>query len=183
MTYLEKFRSSKANAALQKVLRVIQFLSPVISLGLFASRIAKIVRLGTQITHSNGAVLGILAAAVAYTLLAMILQFVVKHGGPKIFRWLMMLLDLLFVGAFIAVAVLTRPHGGSSGPCRNQNRYLAAAVRRAGQDCNLPWGVFILSIISTFLHFLTALFHEVKDRRHEHQEKMRNANGGNKNGY
>lgn len=88
MTYLEKFRSSKLNASLQRFLRVLQFLSPVISLALFASRLAKIYRLQHRLSHSNGAVAGILAAAILYTLAAMILQFLLKHGGPKILRWL-----------------------------------------------------------------------------------------------
>ncbi|OQO14658.1 hypothetical protein B0A48_00039 [Cryoendolithus antarcticus] len=101
MGFLTSFRSSRANSALQKFLRVIEFLSPVVSLGRFASRVAKIVRLGQQATTtSNKAVLGILGAAVLYTLIAMILQFTVKHGGPKILRWLMMLLDVLFIIAF-----------------------------------------------------------------------------------
>jgi len=52
------------------------------------------------------------------------------------------------MGAFIAVAYLTRPHGGSSGPCRNTNRYEAAVIPK-NQNCNLPWGTFILAIVST----------------------------------
>jgi len=147
MTYLGKFRGSAANRWLQRVLRVIQFLSPVVSLGLFSARIAKISRLVNQgITTSNGAVEGILAAAVAYTLSVMLLSFCLKQGGPKILRWLIMVLDLLFMGAFIAVAVLTRPNGGSSGPCR-KSRFQPLIPK--GQNCNLPWGTFILSIIST----------------------------------
>jgi uncharacterized membrane protein YeaQ/YmgE (transglycosylase-associated protein family) len=152
MTYLSKFRASTANSLLQKLLRILSFLSPVISLGLFASRCAKIVQIGRQaLTTSNRAVLGILGAAVLYTLFAMIIQFVVKHGGPKFLRWIMMLLDLAFIGAFIAVAVLTRPKGGSSGPCndRDNTGLGPAAPLLRGQNCDLPWGTFILSIVST----------------------------------
>ena len=55
-----------------------------------------------------------------------------------------MVLDMLFVGAFIAVAVETRPNGGPSGPC-------VAAVRQMqrNSDCQLPLGTFILAILST----------------------------------
>ncbi|KAK3074222.1 hypothetical protein LTR53_003509 [Teratosphaeriaceae sp. CCFEE 6253] len=199
MGFLESFRSSGLNRIFQRLLRVFQFLSSVISLGLFSSRVAKIARLSQRISRSNGAVEGILSAAVAYTLLVMLLTFILKNGGPRILRWLLMLLDLLygepdtlrqnftdstilsrFVGGFIAVAVLTRPNGGSSGPCRNTGR-LQNAVIPNGQNCNLPWGTFILAIISTILHFLTALFHEIKDRRHERQEKE--ARDGFASGY
>ncbi|TKA70345.1 hypothetical protein B0A55_07418 [Friedmanniomyces simplex] len=160
-----------------RILRVFQFLSPVISLGLFSSRLSKIARLSQRISKSNGAVEGILAAAVAYTLAVMLLTFLLKHGGPKPLRWLLMLMDLLFMGAFIAVAYLTRPHGGSSGLCHNTNRYEAALIPK-GQNCSLPWGTFILAIVSTLLHFLTALFHEVKDRKHS-----RDAHNNYGNGY
>nr|OQO29525.1 hypothetical protein B0A51_02617 [Rachicladosporium sp. CCFEE 5018] len=180
MGFLTSFRSSRANSALQKFLRVIEFLSPVVSLGPFASRVAKIVRLGQQATTtSNKAVLGILGAAVLYTLIAMILQFTVKHGGPKILRWLMMLLDVLFIIAFIVVAVLTRPGGssGSSGPCRTSK---LAPVIPKNLNCNLPYGTFILSILSTFLHLITAAFHEVKDHRRnnrlKHDQEMKFTN-------
>ena len=97
MGFLDSFRSSRLNHWLQRILRVLQFLSPVISLGLFSSRLAKIARLSQRITKSNGAVEGILAAAVIYTLMVMFLTFFIKHGGPRIMRWLLMLMDLLYV--------------------------------------------------------------------------------------
>lgn len=150
MTYLEKFRSSKANSMLQRILRVFQFLSPVISLGLFASRLAKIARLQHRLSASNGAVAGILAAAIVYTFFVALLTFCLKHGGPKPLRWLLILGDLLFMGAFIGVAYLTRPHGGSSGPCTN-SKYGAqyGKLIPKHQNCSLPWGTFLLAIIST----------------------------------
>lgn len=137
----------RANHTLQKLWRVLQFLSATISLGLFSARLAKIVRLINRATTSNGAVEGILAAAVAYTLISMLLKFVLKQGGPKILRWIWIIFDLLFVGGFIAVAVLTRPNGGgSSGPC---HRVRGIRIEPPGTNCNLPWGTFILAIIST----------------------------------
>ena len=58
--------------------------------------------------------------------------------------------DLLFVGAFIVVAVLTSPkRGGSSAPC-NATRYTAINTKiPSSVNCNLPWGTFILAILST----------------------------------
>ena len=82
----------------------------------------------------------------AYTLLVMLLKFILKSGGPKLLRWLLIVLDILFAGAFIAVAVLTRPNGGPSGPCRGT---IYSPVIPRGQNCNLPWGTFILGIVST----------------------------------
>lgn len=145
------------------VARVFQFLSAVISLGIFSSRLYKIYRLVNSIKTSVGvnrafgAVEGILAAAVLYTLLAMIMTFLLKGGGPKWLRWLWVLLDILFVAAFIAVSVMTSPNGGLAGPrhCYNNrnasgNNNLTGETANASDDtCNLPWGTFILAIIST----------------------------------
>ncbi|KAF2771307.1 hypothetical protein EJ03DRAFT_268790, partial [Teratosphaeria nubilosa] len=157
---------------LQRLLRILQFLSPLISLALFSSRLAKITRLTHRATKSQGAVEGILVAAVAYTLAVMILQFCIKRGAfPRLLRWIVMIMDLLFVGAFMAVAYLTRPHGGSAGPCGRGNA-------RKAQHCKLPWGTFVLAIVSTVLHFVTALFHEVKERKRQQHERDGHAEDG-----
>ena len=137
----------RANHTVQKLLRVIQFLSSVISLGLFSARIYKIIRTVQRASASNGAVEGILAAAVAYTLISMILKFLLKGGGPKFLRWVWIIFDLLFVGGFIAVAVLTSPgRHGTSGPC---HKVRGIRLEPRGTNCNLPWGTFILAIVST----------------------------------
>jgi len=159
-----------------RLTRVLQFLSAVISLGIFSSRVYKVYRLVNSvkaqrgINGSMGAVEGILAAAVLYTIIATIMMCLLRGGrGPTWLRWLWVLLDILFVGAFIAVAVLTRPTGGPAGPkhCyspRNQSTNLSGqGANRSDQSCNLPWGTFILAIISTLLHATTAAFHEVPD--------------------
>lgn len=146
MSFMEKFRASRLNYWFQRLLRVFQFLSALISLGLFSARLAKIIRLTHLASKSNGAVEGILVAAVLYTLTVMLLTFLLKHGAPKPVRWLLILMDLLFLGAFIAVSYLTRPNGGSSGPCK-KSRF--ERVIPTGEDCNLPWGTFILAIFST----------------------------------
>ena len=137
----------RASPAFQRILRVLQFLSATISLGLFSSRLYKIVRLVRHASASNGAVEGILAAAVAYTLSIMLLRFLLKAGGPAPLRWLMILLDILFVIAFILVAVLTSPkRGGSSGPCHSR---INQRLIPKGYNCNLPLGTFVLAIFST----------------------------------
>lgn len=175
-----------------RLTRVFQFLSAIISLGIFSSRIYKIYRLSNSvralhsISRGNGAVEGILAAAVLYTLIAMIMSLLLKGSGPKWLRWLWVILDLLFVGAFIAVSVLTSPNGGSAGPKHcytNRNADDKSNVNgttvQKDSTCNLPWGTFILAIISTILHAITAAFHEVRDhRRNAHLQQQHAADGG-----
>ncbi len=133
-----------------RLTRVLQFLSSTISLALFSRRIHKLNRLVNSlktargIPGSHGAVEGILAAAVLYTFIAMLLSLLKKGGGSTKLRWLLVLLDLLFVAAFIAVAVITRPNGGGAGPRRC---YSDRTIR--DDSCRLPWGTFISAIAST----------------------------------
>jgi hypothetical protein len=99
-----------------------------------------------NVRNSSGAVEGILAAATAYTISTLIINFCLKGGAPKFLRWL--LLDLLFVGGFIAVAVLTRPHGGLSSLCATPNAR-NDPNNRNNALCNLPIATFGLAIFST----------------------------------
>ncbi|KAF9699142.1 hypothetical protein EKO04_002902 [Ascochyta lentis] len=175
-----RLRHTAFYRVLLRLTRVLQFLSSVISLGIFSQRLYKVYRLVNSIktrrgvNGSFGAVEGILAAAVLYTLLTTILSLIKKSANPggKWLRWLWVLLDLAFVGAFIAASVLTRPNGGAAGPrhCytdRNVNNASNIAqgetANTRDSTCDLPWGTFILAIVSTLLHALTAAFHEVKD--------------------
>lgn len=172
MTFLEGYRSSTVNRWVQRLLRVLQFLCSIIALGLFSRRLARLIHLTRRsYNRGEGAVEGILAAATVYSIIAMAMACCLRHGGPKILRWLFVLLDILFLGAFIAVAALTRPHNGPAGPyggeCQRDS-FLANAITRdfrRRHGCNLPWGTFVLAIISCVLYALSALFHEVKDRR------------------
>ncbi|KAK3711097.1 hypothetical protein LTR37_009884 [Vermiconidia calcicola] len=109
----------------------------------------------------------------------MITSLALKHAAPRVMRWALVVFDLIFMIAFIIVAVLTRPNGGSSGPCKARN-YRGVEYRiPTGQNCNLPWGVFVLAIVSTLLHLLTALFHEAHDKYKEHKEhKMQQSHSG-----
>ncbi|KAF4969325.1 hypothetical protein FSARC_3399 [Fusarium sarcochroum] len=186
----EKLKHSGLYRWFLRLTRVLQFLSAIISLGIFSARFRKVYRLVNVIktrrgvNGSYGAVEGILAAAVLYTLIAMLMSLLLKRGGPKWLRWLWVLLDLAFVGAFIAVSVLTRPNGGGAGPrhcynTRGVRGLLGDDANSTDDSCNLPWGTFILAIISTLLHAITASFHEVRDRYKErhikeaHKERVR----------
>lgn len=141
---------SRSHELPHHLLRALQFLSALISLILFSLRVAKIVRLVGHASHSNGAVEGILAAAVLYTLIVMALSLGLRATGSNVIRYLFVILDILFVGAFIAVAVLTSPkRHGSSAPCTSSAKVNGHIP--GGTDCKLPWGTFILAIVSTYV--------------------------------
>ncbi|KAL1302335.1 hypothetical protein AAFC00_002743 [Neodothiora populina] len=174
------FNRIRYSALFQRLMRVLQFLSSFISLILFSIRIAKVLRLTKTLSHASGAIEGILAAAVVYTLLLMLMRFCMHHTAAKsnIITWLLVVLDLSFVGAFIAVAVLTSPkHGGDSAPCsRTRDGFLGTEINRqtfGKTACNLPWGTFGLAIFSTLLHAATVVFRQGKE--HYKQKKAKRA--------
>jgi hypothetical protein len=142
--------------------------SALTSLILFSVRIAKIIRLTSYASRSNGAVEGILSAAVLYTIIATLLQLFLKTGASNIFRMTLVVFDILFVGAFVAVAVLTSPkRHGSSAPCTKAGRKVPGSE---GMNCSLPWGTFVLAIVSTLLHAVTAGWHAFRDHKKEKRE-------------
>ncbi|KAL5395953.1 hypothetical protein PMIN06_004985 [Paraphaeosphaeria minitans] len=164
----EKLKHGSFYRWVLRTTRVLQFLSSIISLGIFSSRLYKVYRLVNSlktrrgVNGAYGAVEGILAAAVLYTLITTLLGCIKKSANPggKTLRWIWVLLDVLFVGAFIAVSVLTRPNGGLAGVanCYNPQRLSGdndsdVKGETAGRDdtCSLPWGTFILAIVSTYV--------------------------------
>jgi hypothetical protein len=179
----DKLKNTSFYRWLLRLTRFLQFVSSVVSLGIFSQRLYKVFRLVNSIktrrgvNGAYGAVEGILAAAVLYTLITVLLSCIKKSANPggRALRWIWVLLDLLFVGAFIAVTVLTRPNGGLAGPrhCYNPRRLadgtnpstVTGETASRDDSCNLPWGTFVLAIISTLLHAITASFHEIRDHR------------------
>ncbi|KAL1800760.1 hypothetical protein ACET3X_001102 [Alternaria dauci] len=186
----DKLKNTAFYRWLLRFTRVLQFISSVVSLGIFSQRLYKVYRLVNSVktrrgvNGSYGAVEGILAAAVLYTLITMLLSCIKKSANPggRTLRWIWVLFDLLFVGAFIAVTVLTRPDGGRAGArhCYSPRRLadgtssntITGETASRDDSCNLPWGTFILAIISTLLHAITASFHEIKDYRRNHRIKQ-----------
>jgi len=185
---------SRTHNLILHILRILQFLSAFISLILFSLRLAKIIRLTHRASKSNGAVEGILAAAVLYTIIATILQLTIRAGASQMTRILLIIFDILFVGAFIAVAVLTSPkRHGSSGPCNTRSAKFIEAYGSRNANCKLPWGTFILAIISTVLHAITTAYHAARQSRRNkrdnyvadkeaHHDAEHNRMHGNHNG-
>lgn len=87
------------------------------------------------------AVEGISGAAVIYTAFAVI--FTCFLGGVTIFSALGILLDLLFLGGFIAIAIMGR---GGLRSCRGSpNSIFGQGHRNA---CKLEKGVFVVAVIA-----------------------------------
>lgn len=144
---------------LVQAIRIIQFIAAIVSLGLFAKYLTS---LAIAISKANGAVIGILVAAVAWVMVITLVGCFVPLGGVVI-RLLTTVLDASFVGAFIGVAVLTSPAMRIAGKCGainvgdgdsddNQNDVGDDDDDTnfvAGPSCGLVNGTFALAIVST----------------------------------
>lgn len=87
-------------------LRVLQFLDGAVILGIFSYFLAVLAKNDRHIATWVKAVEGLAGAATAYGLLGII--FTCCLGGVAFFAFLGVTLDVCFVGAMIAVAILTR---------------------------------------------------------------------------
>lgn len=96
---------------LQTALYALEFCCSGIILGIYSYFLSVLADRDAPIYTWAKAVEGISGAAVLYTIFAVLLTCCL--GGKTIFALLGIILDVLFCGAFIAVAVLTRDGAGS----------------------------------------------------------------------
>jgi hypothetical protein len=90
----------------QTVLYAIEFCCAAIILGIYSYFLSVLADRDIHISQTLQAVEGISGAAVLYTIFAVLLTCFL--GGKAFFALLGIILDILFAGAFIALAVLTR---------------------------------------------------------------------------
>lgn len=90
----------------QTVLYAIEFLCAALILGIYSYFLSILADRNAVIYTWVKAVEGVSGAAVVYTLFAVVLTCCL--GGKTLFAFLAIVLDLLFCGAFVALAVLTR---------------------------------------------------------------------------
>jgi hypothetical protein len=92
--------------ALQTLLYALEFCCAAIILGIYSYFLSVLADRDVPIYTWAKAVEGLSGAAVLYTIFAVLLTCFL--GGKAFFAFLGILFDLLFTGAFIALAVLTR---------------------------------------------------------------------------
>lgn len=158
----DKIRAHPAHQALHRFCRTLQFFASLVAMGLFSAYLARDYTVRHRHKASSAAVEAILAASTLYALVALMLTLVLKRGIPRPLRWLLSLLDLLFLGALIGTAVLTRPKGGLYRSCSSTgSRSTGSTTSRFGGfggigvgslgnsflNCKLMEGVFACAII------------------------------------
>jgi hypothetical protein len=92
--------------AFQTLLYALEFCCAGIILGIFSYFLSVLADRDLPISKTWQAVEGLSGAAVLYTIFAVLLTCFL--GGKTFFAFLGIVFDLLFTGAFIAIAVLTR---------------------------------------------------------------------------
>lgn len=171
-------------------MRILQFCIAAIGLGIFSYFLSVLADRDIHIYARWLAVEGITGAATLYTLIALV--FVLCLGGVTFFGFLALVIDILFVGAYAAVAYYTR-HGANScsgyvrtplgdGPSNQNdagygqngfgfgNGENSTYFPNLHTACVLNTVVFATAIINIFL-FLVSAFWNILMVRHHKKEK------------
>ncbi|KAF2689213.1 hypothetical protein K458DRAFT_413508 [Lentithecium fluviatile CBS 122367] len=170
----------------QTILYAIEFCCAGIILGIYSYFLSVLADRDLFIATWIKAVTGLAGAAVLYTIFAVLLTCFL--GGKTLFAFLGIIFDILFVGAMVAIAVLTRdgahscsgfvntPLGdgqssskqgfGSDGD-GNQITYAASL----GSSCRLNSACFAVAIAAALLFLVSALVQLCLGRIHKKEKR------------
>jgi len=169
-----------ASRFLSVLVFALAFLCSATGLGIYSYFLATERTHDVSIPNKHKAIEGITGAGVLYTLIALV--FTCFLGGFTLFAFIGIVLDLLFMGAFIAVAILTRD-GASS--CNNNPQKTPLGTGSPSSHigvngvrwtatlhtiCRLETVVFAVSILGA-LFFLLAALVQFWLGKHHHKEK------------
>ncbi|CAI6269791.1 unnamed protein product [Periconia digitata] len=171
----------------QTTLYAIEFCCAGIILGIFSYFLSVLADRDLPILTTWKAVTGLSGVAVLYTIFAVLLTCFL--GGKTFFAFLAVVFDILFAGAFIAIAVLTRDGASScsgqvytplgDGPSDskqgfgsdsdgNQITYSASL----GTACRLTTACFAVAIIGAVLFLVSALVQVALGRHHKKEKRF-----------
>ncbi|KAJ4297964.1 hypothetical protein N0V90_005863 [Kalmusia sp. IMI 367209] len=171
----------------QTILYAIEFCCAGIILGIYSYFLATLADRDLTIYTWAKAVEGMSGAAVLYTIFAVLLTCCL--GGKSFFALIAMLLDLLFCGAFIAIAVLTRdgahkcsgyvrtPLGNGQSNSKQgfdnaqgDQQYTYAVS--LGTACRLNTACFAVAILGALLFLLSTLVQLALARHHKKEKRF-----------
>lgn len=175
----------------QTFLYALAFCCAAIILGIYSYFLAVLADRDLPIAKDWRAVEGLSGAAVLYTILAILLTCCL--AGVTFFSFLGLVLDVLFIGAMIAVAVLTREGVNScsgsvktplgSGPSNSGDSGYGADgfgfgsgknatyAPNLGLACKLNKAAFAVSIAGAVIFLITALMQIVLSRQHKKESR------------
>jgi hypothetical protein len=175
----------------QAALRVIQLLCGVVALAIFSYFLAVLSDHKLPIHTWIRAVEGMSGASVLYLLFAILLTIFL--GGKILIGFILVVLDLCFVGCYAAVAYYTRGGAGScqgnvdtvlgSGPSDSSapgygangfgfgGNHNVTYAPNLGRACKLETVVFAVAIINIFLFLVTAALQVLLVRHHKKEKR------------
>jgi hypothetical protein len=158
------------------LIRVLQFLDAAVILGIFSYYLAILSKHDQTIDTWLKAVEGLSGAATLYSLLGIL--FVCCLGGVTFFAFLGVVFDVLFTGAMVAIAVLTRKGTDS---CTGQVNTPIGSGKASdespsklsyGMACKLEKVVFAVSVIGIFFYLISILFQVLLARHHKREKRF-----------
>jgi hypothetical protein len=170
----------------QTVLYALEFCCAAIILGIYSYFLSVLADRDVTIAKEWQAVEGISGAAVLYTIFAVLLTCFL--GGKAFFACLGVILDILFAGGLVAIAVLTRngtkkctgnvktPIGsgaagtkqGFTGNGKSQYTYSVSL----GAACRMNKAVFAVAIVGAVLFLISALVQLALARHHRKEKRF-----------
>lgn len=168
---------SKGGVALRGVttfLRSVEFLGSALVLGITSYWLGVLTHRNASMPTWMKAVEGMAGGAVIYTGFAVILTCFL--GGFTFFAFLAVLMDILFIGAFVAIAILTR---GGARSCSGSS---PPSVLGPGNktSCKLETAVFAVAIVMALLFLISAILQVLLSRQHKKEKRY---GPGPSNGY
>lgn len=176
---------------LQTLLYLLLFICAAVILGIYSYFLSVLADRDLPIASWKQAVEGISGAAVLYLIFAILLTCFL--GGKSFFAFLAIVLDILFAGAFIAIAVLTRDGVDSctgfvetplgDGPADSGEEGYGANGFGFGEDnnatyapnlrtaCRLNKAVFAAAIAGAVLFLISALVQALLGRHHRREKR------------
>ncbi|KAL4963591.1 uncharacterized protein BDV14DRAFT_89738 [Aspergillus stella-maris] len=157
-------------------IRILQFLASAVILGIYSYFLAKLAQHDLHIPTWMKAVEGLSGAATLYALLGSLLTCCL--GGVTFFAFLAIALDVCFVGAMIAIAVMTRD--GTNTCSGTVDTPVGTGVDGTdapsgvdyGYACMLEKVVFAVSIIGIFFFLISILFQFLLGRHHKREKRF-----------
>ncbi|PYI23728.1 hypothetical protein BO86DRAFT_349940 [Aspergillus japonicus CBS 114.51] len=158
-------------------IRILQFLAAAVILGIFSYFLAVLARHDQTIPQWMKAVEGLSGAATLYGILGILLTCCL--GGVTFFAAVAVLLDVCFIGAMIAIAIMTRkgtqscsghvdtPLGSGASNTDDANTHV-----RLGYACVLEKASFAVAIIGIFLFLISILFQVLLARHHKREKRF-----------
>jgi len=181
---------------LQSFLYLLAFCCAAIILGIYSYFLAVLADRDLPIARASKAVEGISGVAVIYTIFAVLLTCCL--GGVSFFAFLGIVLDIAFIGGFIALAILTREGSRScsgivSTPIGTAQDYFRLGFTsngvqgneatygvQYGTACRMNKACFAVAIVGTIVFLITAIMQVVLVRHHKKEKRF---GPGPSNGY